>query len=126
MRRTYLSISGAALLLLSACSSLGSLGDILGAVGGGGSGRSQQQQGRIEAEIRQVDTNNQRISIRSENGQSGSVRFDQETQVIYGRQRYPVTSLERGDIVSIQVQQISGNELYASRIDVRQSVQDRR
>lgn len=122
MRRTSLSALTAGLLLLGACSGLGSLGDILGSIGGGG---QQQQQGQMQVEVQQIDTNGQRIYIRTQNGQSGYVRFDSQTQVIYRQQRYPVTALQRGDIAVMQVQQISQNEMYASRIDVTQSVRDR-
>lgn len=124
MHRTSLSGLAAALLLLSACAGLGSIGDILGSIGGTGQ-QQQQQQGQMQAEVQQIDTNGQRIYIRTQNGQSGYVRFDSQTQVIYRQQRHPVTALERGDIVVMQVQQISQNELYASRIDVTQSVRDR-
>jgi hypothetical protein len=123
MRRTSLSGLTAGLLLLSACAGLGSIGDILGSIGG--TGQQQQQQGQMQAEVQQLDTNGQRIYIRTQNGQSGYVRFDSQTQVIYRQQQYPVTALERGDIVVMQIQQISQNELYAARIDVTQSVRDR-
>jgi outer membrane biogenesis lipoprotein LolB len=123
MRKTSLSVLTTGLLLLSACAGLGSIGDILGSIGG--TGQQQQQQGQIEAEIQQIDTNGQRIHVRTQNGQSGYVRFDSQTRVIYRQQQYPVTALERGDIVVMEVQQISQNELYASRIDVTQSVRDR-
>jgi hypothetical protein len=122
MRRTWLSGFTAGLLLLTACAGLGSIGDILGSIGGTG---QQQQQGQMQAEVQQIDTNGQRIYIRTQNGQSGYVRFDSQTQVIYRQQQYPVTALERGDIVVMQIQQISQNELYAARIDVTQSVRDR-
>jgi hypothetical protein len=123
MRRTSLSTLAAGLVLLSGCAGLGSIGDILGSIGG--TGQQQQQQGQMQVEVQQIDTNGQRIYIRTQNGQSGYVRFDSQTQVVYRQQRYPVTALERGDIVVMQVQQISQNELYASHIDVRQSARDR-
>ena len=112
---------------LTACAGgggLGALGDILGTLGGGTGG--QAQQGQIQAEIQRVDTNDQRIHLRTQAGETGSVRFDGNTEVIYLQQRYPVTALEPGDIVNLTVQQLSQNELYASRVDVVQSVQERR
>lgn len=122
-------VVGLALVALTACSAgggLGALGNILGTLGGAAGGQGQQgQQGQIQAEIQQVDTNSQRLHLRTQSGESGSVRFDGNTEVIYRQQRYPVTALERGDIVNLTVQQISGNELYASRVDVVQSVQER-
>jgi predicted membrane metal-binding protein len=122
MRRVALSAFAATLVLASACSGLGSLGNILGALGGIG---GQQQQNQMQVEVQQLDTNGQRIYVRTQNGQSGYVRFDSQTLVVYRQQQYPVTALERGDIAVMQVQQTSQNELYASRIDVTQSVRER-
>jgi hypothetical protein len=107
-------------LLAARCSgnTLGTLGDILGMPSGA-------QTGQLTAEIRQVDTQNQRIQVAAEDGQTGYVEFDQNTVVVYRQQQYPVTALERGDVVTIQVQQDSRGKLYTSRIDVQQSVQER-
>lgn len=112
-----------AVATLSGCAgtNLGALGDILGgAIGGQPGGAS-----RVVAEVQGVDTRNQVIQIRTEQGQTGNVLFDQNTQVIYQNQQYPVTALERGDVVSIELQQTQRNQTYASRILVQQSVQDR-
>jgi hypothetical protein len=123
MRRSLLPSITAGLFLLTSCAQLGSLGDILGAIGGPGS--TQQQQAQLQAEVQQVDANGQRIYVRTQQGQSGAVRFDNQTVVVYRQQQYPVTALERGDIVVMQLHEISQNELYASRIEVTQSVQER-
>ena len=129
MRRTRIVSSLAATLLLGACSggalgNLGALGEILGQATGAGAGQ-QPQQGQIQAEVQSVDTNNQRINLRTQQGQSGAVLFDNNTAVVYQQQRYPVTALERGDLVAVQVQQLNNNQLYAARVDVVQSVQER-
>jgi hypothetical protein len=119
----------AAVLAASGCASgglggLGGLGDILaGAAGVPGSG--QQGQGQVVAEIQGLDTQRQLIQVRTQNGQSGAVQYDQNTVVVYQQQRYQVTNLERGDVVAIQVQQTNQGNPYASRIDVQQSVQER-
>lgn len=110
-------------LALAGCSGglggLGELGDILGgAVGGGG-------ETRIRAEVQDVNQNDQTISVVTTEGQSGAVRYDQNTQVIYQQQQYPVTALERGDLVVMQLQQSSSGETYVGRIEVEQSVQER-
>lgn len=121
-------VIGATVLVLGGCGgggALGTLGDILGAATGQGGGGQQQQQQQIQAEIQRVDANDQRVYVRTREGRDGSVRFDQNTAVIYQQQQYPVTALERGDLVNLTVRQISQNELYASRFDVVQSVQDR-
>ena len=107
-------------LLAAGCSgnTLGTLGDILGMPSGA-------QTGQLTAEIRQVDTQYQRIQVAAEDGQTGYVEFDQNTVVVYRQQQYPVTALERGDVVTMQVQQDSRGNLYTSRIAVQQSVQER-
>lgn len=109
-------------LVASACSgnSLGTLGDILG--GGGSTGG---QQGQLTAEVRAVDTSRQAIQVTSQEGQTGYVRYDQNTVVVYQQQQYPVTALERGDVVVMQVQEDAQGNLYTARIDVQQSVQER-
>lgn len=103
---------------LASCAQLGSMTDILGSVLG--SGTQQQQQAQIDAQIQQVDVNGQRLHVRTPQGQSGSVRFDSQTLVVYNQRQYPVQALEPGDVVLMQVHQTSQNELYASRIDVTQ------
>jgi hypothetical protein len=112
---------------LPACAggNLGALGDILGGVLGAPGGAQQGQQGQVLAEVQSVDTRQQVIQVRTDQGQTGAVHFDQNTVVVYRQQQYPVTALERGDVVAMQVQQASQNRLYTPRIDVQQSVQER-
>ena len=107
-------------LTLSACAGggLGGLGDILG---GGG----QPQGGTLTVEIQEVQANRQQIVVATQDGQQGAVLFDQNTQVIYENQEYPVTALEYGDIVDMRVQEVQQG-LYTDLIQVRQSVQERR
>lgn len=116
-----------ALATMPACSgnSLGNLGNILGGALGGSPSGSSQQQGEVLAEVQSVDTRQQAIHIRTEQGESGAVLFDRNTVVVYRQQQYPVTALERGDIVEMQLQRVDQQRLYTSRIDVRQSVQER-
>jgi hypothetical protein len=117
MRRTHMLALGAAMLVSSGCSNLGSIGNVLGSVLGG-QGAQQQQ---IDAEIQQVDASGGRLYVRTQDGQTGTIRVDSRTQVVYNNQQYPVTALERGDVVRIQLQQTQNNELYATRIDVLRS-----
>jgi hypothetical protein len=100
---------------------LGGLGDILGGVLGG----PGQQQGQMRVEVQQVDTRQQAIHVRTSDGRTGAVRYDGNTQVIYRQQQYPVTALERGDVATLEVQQLQNNDLYVQRVLVEQSVQER-
>jgi hypothetical protein len=117
MRRTYIFALGVA-LVSGGCSNLGSVGDILGSILGG---QQQQQAQQIDAEIQQVDAGSGRLYVRTQDGQTGTIRVDNRTQVVFNNQQYPVTALERGDVVRIQLQQTQNNELYATRIDVLRS-----
>jgi len=122
MRSRPFLTAAATLVLFAGCSNLGSIGNVLGSVlGGMGGQRQQQQQQQLEAEIQQVDANNGRLYVRTQDGQNGTIRVDNNTMVVFNNQRYPVSSLDRGDIVRIQLQQTQNNELYAARIDVLRS-----
>lgn len=116
--------AAALVLTLSGCAgtNLGALGDILGGALGGAGG---QQNGQVLAEVQGVDTRQQLIQLRTEQGQTGNVMFDQNTMVVYQNQQYPVTALERGDVAYFQLQQTQQGATYAARIEVRQSVQER-
>jgi hypothetical protein len=107
---------------------LGPLGDILaGAAGAGGQqqGGQQGQRGVVTVEVQGVDQQRQVIHVTTQQGQRGAIRYDQRTQVVYQQQQYPVTALERGDVVDMEIQQISQSEYYVGRVQVRQSVQER-
>lgn len=123
---SYRRMAAAAALVftLSGCAgtNLGALGDILGGALGGAGG---QQNGQVLAEVQGVDTRQQLIQLRTEQGQTGNVMFDQNTMVVYQNQQYPVTALERGDVAYFQLQQTQQGATYAARIDVQQSVQER-
>ena len=122
-----LAAAAAAVVTLSGCAgtNLGQLGEILGgAMGGGGMG-GQQQNGQILAEVQNIDTRQGVIQLRTEQGQTGNVMFDQNTRLVYQNQQYPITALERGDVAVFQLQQTQQGATYASHIEVRQSVQER-
>ena len=120
MRNRSLVAAAMTLVVLTGCSNMGSIGNVLGSVLGGMGGQQSRQQ-QMDVEIQQVDANGGRLYVRTNDGQQGQIRVDNNTQVVFNNQRYPVTALERGDVVRIQVQQTQNNELYATRIDVLRS-----
>ncbi len=109
---------GAAMIFatMTACANTGGLGGILGSVLGGGQGN--QLQGAISG----VDTRSQQIGVQQSNGQTVWVRYDNNTQVVYQNQNYPVTALERGDQVVATIQDAGNGSYYASTVQVTQSV----
>lgn len=117
--RTLGVVTAIALLVLPGCAAGAGLGGVPG--GGGGAG----QQGEVLVEVQGVDPDRQEIHVRTEQGESGAVLFDQNTVVVYQQQQYPVTALERGDVVLMQLEQLDANRLYTPRVDVRQTVQER-
>lgn len=110
-------------LAATACGggALGGLGDILT----GGAGGQQQQGGAMTAEVQEVRAQQQQIIVRTQDGQQGAVLFDQNTQVVYQNQQYPVTALERGDVVEMRIRQVQQG-YYTDLIQVVQSIQERR
>lgn len=109
---------GAAMIFaaMTACANTGGLGGILGSVLGGGQGN--QLQGAITG----VDSRSQQIGVQQSNGQTVWVRYDNNTQVVYQNQNYPVTSLERGDQVVATIQDAGNGSYYVSTVQVTQSV----
>ena len=106
-----------AIVAVSACSSAGGLGNILGSVlGGGGSGNE------LAGTIQSVDTRNQQLAITQSNGQSVAVRYDNQTRVVYQNQNYSVSSLEYGDQVVARITDAGNGSYYTDSIQVTQSV----
>jgi hypothetical protein len=109
----------ATLLVATGCAGgLEALGDILAAPGAGG------QEGVITVEVQEVRQPSQEIIVRTQQGQQGPVLYDQNTQVVFQNQQYPVTALERGDVVDMRIQEIQQG-YYTDLIQVRTPVQDR-
>ena len=110
----------AAMLFLAAtaCSNNSNLGDILGGVLGGGGG--SQVTGTIDV----VNTRLQQIGIRQSNGQTVTVNYDNNTQVVYQNQNYSVSSLEFGDEVTARVSNSNNTSsgYYTDQIQVNRSV----
>ena len=120
MRRATLVLT--ALLLTAACGSmggdggLGSIGDII--LGSPSSTTSSDVRGQVEY----VDTSARRIDLDvtyinnlrdNNNGQRGSIYYDNETRVVYQNNTYNVTDLERGDEISVVGVNDNGN--YVAR-----------
>lgn len=104
---------------LAACSTAGTLGDVLGGVLNAPSNSNQQASGTIQG----VDTRSQLIFIRQQDGSTVSVAYDSRTQVVYNNQNYAVTALESGDQVRARIiANGNRNSYYTDLIEVTQSV----
>ena len=109
--------TAAVAIVLTACSSMGTVGDILGSVLGGGGGS------QVAGTVRSVDTRNQQLALRQSNGQDVALAFDNQTKVIYQDRVYSITSLESGDQVQAKVQQLQNGGYYTDSVWVTQPVQ---
>ena len=116
-----LAAASLALLFLAACGTSGGLGDVLG---GGSSANNYEIRGTVDS----VDTSNRVVyltnvsgysNMLSNGGSGNSVRvyYDTDTTVGYNGQTYRVADLERGDEVSVRVDE-SGNQLHADSVTV--------
>ncbi len=111
----------AALLMTTGCGSmgdggLGSIGDII--LGSPSSTQSSDVKGTVAG----IDTNARRIDLNvtyvnnlrdNNNGQRGSIYYDNNTTVSFNNQSYNVTDLERGD--EIEVRGVADNGRYIAR-----------
>ena len=86
-----------------------------------------QQYLTIRGTIRNVDTRNQTIELDSPSWISGFrtnttssnrfvVRYDPNASVDYNGQMYPLTNLERGDVVDVQLQNLGTSSYIAQRL----------
>lgn len=85
---------------------------------------SSSQWSTIRGTVRNVDTRNQTIELENTNWVSGFrtnnsssrfvVRYDPNASVDYNGQMYPLTNLERGDVVDVQLQD-TGNSNYVTQ-----------
>jgi exosome complex RNA-binding protein Csl4 len=106
------------LVVLAGCTNTG-LGTVLGSVlGGAGPGANQ-----VSGYVQGVDTRSQYIALQSSSGQSVNIQYDNQTQVVYNNQRYPVTSLDRGDQVTARIQSTNNGSYYTDLVQVDQPVQ---
>ncbi|HEY8132613.1 MAG TPA: DUF5666 domain-containing protein [Thermoanaerobaculia bacterium] len=99
-----------------------------------GSGTYGTQYSTIRGTVRYVDPSTRTIVLDSPNWMSGfqtnpgttmTVQYSPSLQVNYQGQLYPVTNLERGDIVDVQVQDLGGSSYMAQNIALVRNVNAR-
>lgn len=91
------------------------LGGVLGGIMNSGNST-------VSGQVAGVNARAQQVFINMDNGQQIGLQYDNQTQVVYGNQSYPVRSLEPGDYVSAQIQGTGNGGYYTSYIQVQRSV----
>jgi hypothetical protein len=79
----------------------------------------------IVATVERLDTSSREIHLSGIDRRSRVVGYSADTQVVYRGREYPVTQLEVGDSVAMQLKQDPGGSAYTDLIRVQQSVRDR-
>jgi hypothetical protein len=113
----FLGLLALAILGLTGCHELGQIdgsGDYGGILGND-----------LVGEVRNVDTRAREIELQTDAGRRESIRYDNNTRVVYRQRDYAVSNLERGDYVAVRTQQDRDGQLYSDYITVRESAQDR-
>jgi len=77
------------------------------------------------ATVERVNTGSREIDLRSNEGRSRVVVYSADTHVIYRGHEYPISQLEAGDIVAIELRQDVGGNFYTDLIRVQENFQDR-
>jgi hypothetical protein len=86
---------------------------------------SQPVQDEIVATVERINTGSRQISLRPNDGRTRVVGYSTDTRVMYRGREYPVSQLEAGDIVAMQLRQDSRGNSYTDLIRVQESIQDR-
>ena len=86
---------------------------------------SQPLQDEIVATVERVDTGSREINLRPNDGRTRVVGYSTDARVMYRGREYPVTQLEIGDVVVMQLRQDSRGNSYTDLIRVQESISDR-
>jgi hypothetical protein len=118
-RLGVLAVVGGGMVFLGSCSPLGlAEAVVLGAPGAG-------DHSVVEGQIRSVDLRRSRVEVRDHRDRGRTLHIDRATRVVYRNQQYPVSALERGDVVRVRVVRDRSGTQWADRIDVRESARER-
>jgi len=90
-------------------------------------GRPTLELGQDEfvAEVERLDTSSREIHLRPNNSRARVVGYSADARVMYRGRDYPVTQLEAGDVVVMQLRQDSRGNSYTDLIRVQESIRDR-
>lgn len=85
---------------------------------------SQPVQNELVATVDRLDTGSGEIHLRPNNGRREMVTYSAETRVMFRGREYPVSQLQSGDIVAMQLVKDSRGNPHTHLIRVQQSSRD--
>ena len=115
LRQRINALAAGLMVMTAAACSQNSLGDVLGGVL---NAPASQMSGTVQG----LDTRNETIFLRHNDGSTVAVRYDDRTEVVYQNRTYSVTSLENGDQVTARIIDNGNNNYYTDYIQVNSSV----
>ena len=86
---------------------------------------SEPVQDELVGTVERIDTWSREIHLRPNRGRPAVVSYDAETRVMYRGREYPVTQLESGDVVAMQLGKDSRGNSYTDLIRVQERIRDR-
>ena len=84
----------------------------------------QPVQDELVATVERVNTSSSEIFLRPINGRSRVVSYSAETRVMFRGREYPVSRLESGDVVAVQLEKDSRGNPHTHLIRVQESSRD--
>jgi hypothetical protein len=79
----------------------------------------------VVGEVQFVDPRTREIEILDDSGRTVTVRYDNNTKVVYRQRNYPVVNLEAGDYIVARVEQEYDGRYFTQTITVREALQER-
>ena len=86
---------------------------------------SQPVPDEFVATVERINIGSREIDLRPNDGRTRVVGYSTDTRVMYRGREYPVTQLEAGDVVAMQLKQDSRGNSYTDLIRVQESIRDR-
>lgn len=115
-------VAGAAIAVgASGCGQLAPIGEVLGGVISPAGPTDA-----LEGEVRFVDDRQRHIGLRTPEGQTGTIPYDDRTRVVFQQKEYPVSALEPGDLVEVELAAGPGGAALAGMVYVQRNVREGR
>ena len=86
---------------------------------------SEPVQDELVGTVERIDTWSREIHLRPNKGRLAVVSYNAETRVMHRGREYPVTQLESGDVVAMQLGKDSRGNSYTDLIRVQERIRDR-
>ena len=75
----------------------------------------------VRAEVERIDRDSRRLYLRPDKGERRVIAYSADAHVLYRGREYPVTRLEPGDVVALQVKRDGRGESYTDLIRLQET-----